>query len=128
MKRVGKINKSTIHNTSSVLRIMIHPSLSKVRWIRVQHLTETWVIRRSAVRFRPMYMFTCIYSDEGVHAHTHAHCIWGTRYAPRGLDEAPGGPKKSRWTKFQHMCTCICVLRTHVNICIGRRDDTLARD
>ena len=62
----------------------------------------------------------CVY----MHTHTHtAHGVLGCE--PRGLNESPGRPKESTWTKSRQICICICVSSTHVCIYARRRDKTL---
>jgi len=61
-----------------------------------------------------------------VYAHTLAHCAYGVLGCEaRGRDEAPGGPKESRWTKSRHICIRICVQSTHVYAYARRRDEIL---
>jgi len=60
-----------------------------------------------------------------IRTHTHTLLMGYSRCEPRGRDETPGGPEKSRWTKSQHICIRICVQSTHVYIYARRRDEIL---
>jgi len=67
-----------------------------------------------------MLVCVCIY------AHTHTHCTDGVfGCEPRGQDETPGKPKKSRWTRSRHICISMCVQSTHVYVYARRRDEIL---
>ena len=58
-----------------------------------------------------VYVCVCLY------ARTHTHCTDGPHGCePRSLDETPGGPEESRWTKSRHTYIRICVQSTQVYI------------
>jgi len=64
----------------------------------------------------PFLTWVGVYVGVGVcmRTHIHTHCTDGVLgYEPRGRDETPGGPEKSRWTKSRHICIRICVQSTH---------------
>jgi len=73
--------------------------------------------------FRRGWECICVYVC--VYAHTHMHCTWGSRCEPRGREEKRGVPEESRWTESWRMCIRICVLSTHVYICVRTRDEIL---
>ena len=61
-----------------------------------------------------------------VYAHTHTHYTDGVfSCEPRGREETPRGPKKSRWTKSRHTCIRIWLQSTHVHVYTRRRDEIL---
>ena len=65
-------------------------------------------------------MYVCVYA--------HTHCTlhrWGTQCGPRSRDETPGGPEESKWTKYRHTYSCICVQSTRVYVHAKRRDEIL---
>jgi len=67
-----------------------------------------------------MWVYVCVY------AHIHTHCTYGVLGSePRGWDETPGGPEKSRWTKSQHTYVRICAQSTHVYVYARRWDEIL---
>jgi len=68
-----------------------------------------------------------------IRTRTYTLHIWGTwmydcTYGvlgckPRGWDETPGGPEKSRWTKSRHICIRIHVQTSQVDVYAMRRDE-----
>ena len=60
-----------------------------------------------------------------IRTHTQTLHRWGTWCGPRGRDETPGGPEKSRWTKSRHTYIRICVQSSHVYVYAKRRNEIL---
>ena len=60
------------------------------------------------------------------HTHTHtAHMGYSDVSLSPGVGRHSEGPEESRWTKFRHICICICVQSIHLYVYTRRRDEIL---
>ena len=62
-----------------------------------------------------------------VYIYAHTHTSRGVlRCESRGLDETPGGPEESRWTKSRHTYVRVC-FQVHMCMCMlgGAGDEIL---